>query len=297
MENDSILTGIPAGTYTLEVRDRMNCPFYFTETMTEPDGIDLLDTVYSWSPDNQFNISCFGRNDGSIDLTFDGGAGAYTYVWTGPPGATLVQNFQDQAGLIAGNYHLLVTDGNNCTRNYDFPLSEPDSVGIAVLQSWTPDNAFNIYCNGDNGTINITVTGGSGPATYGYIWKDVSNAEFSTMEDQPAIKAGSYRVYVTDANGCTTDRGIEMKEPQPLELSLTTSEITCLTAPAYNDGAIDLSVTGGQADYSYVWTGPAGANLVQNVANQTGLIEGNYNVSVTDDYGCIEDIDTASKPA
>ena len=92
MENDSILTGIPAGTYTLEVRDRMNCPFYFTETMTEPDGIDLLDTVYSWSPDNQFNISCFGRNDGSIDLTFDGGAGAYTYVWTGPPGATLVQN-------------------------------------------------------------------------------------------------------------------------------------------------------------------------------------------------------------
>jgi gliding motility-associated-like protein len=286
MENDSILTGIPAGTYNLEVRDRMNCPFYFTEPITEPDGIDLLDTVYSWSPDHQFNISCFGRNDGSIDLTFDGGAGAYTYTWTGPPGATLVQNVEDQTGLIAGNYHLLVRDGNNCVRNYDFPLSEPDSVGIDVIKSWTPDNAYNISCNGEDGLINITVTGGSGPGTYGYLWKDTGNPAWqSTLEDQ-SIKAGVYRVYVTDANGCTTDRGVELTQPMPLELALTVSEITCLTAPVYNDGAIDLAVAGGRPVYTFNWSNGATSEDI------SALTSGNYSVTVTDDYGCISVIDT-----
>ena len=162
-----------------------------------------------------------------------------------------------------------------------------------MLQSWTPpDSTYNIRCAGADGAINITVVGGSGPGTYDYSWKDDANIEFSKDEDQPAIKTGGYRVYVTDANGCTTDRGIYMSEPLPLELSLNVSEITCLTAPAYNDGEIELTVTGGQPAYTYVWTGPAGANLVQNVANQTGLIEGNYNVAVTDGYGCLEEIDT-----
>jgi gliding motility-associated-like protein len=286
MENDSILVGIPAGTYNLEVRDRRNCPFFFTEIITEPDGIDLLDTVYSWSPDGNFNISCFGRNEGALDLTFNGGAGAYTYAWTGPAGATLVQNKEDQTGLIAGNYHLLVRDANTCERNYDFTLTEPDSVGIEVLKSFTADSLYNISCTGEDGTINITVTGGSGAGTYNYSWKDAANVEFSTQEDQ-SVKAGTYRVYVTDANGCTTDRGVVMSEPLPLELVLNVTDITCLTAPAYNDGAIDLVVTGGQPAYIFNWS-PNG-ETIEDISN---LTEGNYSVTVEDNYGCIATIDT-----
>ena len=79
---------VPAGTYDLTVTDSWGCQFHFTDTLTEPDGIDLLNEEISTSADGNYEISCFGRNDGFITLEFDGGAGAYSYAWTGPNGYT-----------------------------------------------------------------------------------------------------------------------------------------------------------------------------------------------------------------
>ncbi|MBE0666113.1 MAG: gliding motility-associated C-terminal domain-containing protein, partial [Bacteroidales bacterium] len=100
----------------------------------------------------------------------------------------------------------------------------------------------------------------------------------------------SYRVYVTDANGCTTDRGICLSEPLPLVASLNISQITCLTAPLYNDRSIDLTVSGGETPYTYSWTGPNG--FIATDQDIPGLIAGEYIVTVTDDYGCIVNADT-----
>jgi gliding motility-associated-like protein len=285
---DSILVNVPAGTYHLTVTDRLGCEFHFTDTLTEPDGIDLMSESVSLSADGNYEISCFGRNDGFITLEFDGGSGAYSYAWTGPNAYTATT--ASIANLTAGAYELTVTDGNLCQKVYPYLLEEPDSVGINVVKSLTPDGLFNISCNGQDGTIDITVFGGSGPGTYAYDWKDDNNPGWSSnMEDQ-AVKAGSYRVYVTDANGCTTDRGVVLTQPMPLALSLAVSEITCLTAPSYNDGAIDLTVTGGKTPYSFAWTGPAG--FTSGAEDISGLTHGNYEVTVTDDYGCIITADT-----
>ena len=288
---DSIIVDITAGTYDLTVTDVNGCVFYFSDTLTEPDGIDMIGETLSHSPDNNFNITCFGRNDGFINLEFDGGAGAYTYDWYEyPAGAISNRNAEDQTGLVAGLYRLRVTDANSCHREYSWTLSEPDSVGIAVVKSLTGDGLYNISCNGEDGTIDITVTGGSGLGTYAYDWKDNNNPSWSSNLEDLTVKAGSYRVYVTDANGCITDRGAVLTQPLPLGLSLSVSDITCLTAPAYDDGAIDLTVTGGKDPYGYAWTGPSGfTSGVQDISN---LTEGTYSVIVTDDYGCQADIDT-----
>jgi large repetitive protein len=85
---DSLLVNIPAGTYTLTVRDRLGCAFHFPVVMTEPDGIDLLDEDISLSADGIHQVSCYGGADGFINLQFDGGTGAYSYSWTGPDGFT-----------------------------------------------------------------------------------------------------------------------------------------------------------------------------------------------------------------
>jgi gliding motility-associated-like protein len=289
---DSLLVGIIAGTYDLTVTDVNGCVFHFSETLTEPDGIDLISESLSLTPYGNFNITCFGRNDGSINLEFDGGAGAYTYDWYEyPAGAISNRTTEDQAGLIAGMYRLRVTDANACQRVYNWDLSEPDSVGIAVTTSKTGDLLYEIGCNGADGWIDITVTGGAETEPYGFLWKGVTDPAYeSTTEDQPAIKAGIYRVYVTDANGCLTDRGLALTEPLPLDLSLSVSDITCLTVPAYNDGAIDLTVTGGKDPYGYAWTGPSG--YTAGVQDISSLTEGSYSVTVTDDYGCQAGIDT-----
>ncbi len=289
---DSLIVGITAGTYDLTVTDVNGCVFHFSETLTEPDGIDMTGESLSQTAYGNFNITCFGRNDGFINLEFDGGAGAYTYDWYEyPAGAISNRTVEDQTGLIAGMYRLRVTDANSCQRLYNWDLTEPDSVGIAVITSKTGDLLYEIGCNGADGWIDITVTGGSETEPYGFLWKGITDPAYvSTTEDQSAIKAGVYRVYVTDANGCTTDRGLSLSEPLPLDLSLSVSNITCLTAPAYNDGAIDLTVTGGKNPYGYAWTGPSG--YTAGVQDISSLTEGSYSVTVTDDYGCQADIDT-----
>ncbi|MCA1742162.1 MAG: gliding motility-associated C-terminal domain-containing protein [Bacteroidales bacterium] len=81
-----------------------------------------------------------------------------------------------------------------------------------------------------------------------------------------------------------------MTQPMPLALSLTVSEITCLTAPAFTDGAIDLTVSGGKSPYSFSWAGPSG--FTSGAEDISGLTSGDYLVTVTDDYGCIITADT-----
>ncbi|MDZ7633752.1 MAG: hypothetical protein U5L72_04690 [Bacteroidales bacterium] len=58
---DSILVNVPAGTYHLTVTDSWGCQFHFTDTLTEPDGIDLLDEDVSSSADGNYEISCFRK--------------------------------------------------------------------------------------------------------------------------------------------------------------------------------------------------------------------------------------------
>jgi hypothetical protein len=128
----------------------------------------------------------------------------------------------------------------------------------------------NLLCNNDNsGSINLTVTGGT--PTYLYAWSNLA-----TTEDLTGLAAGNYTVLVTDANGCTTNAFMLITQPSVLVVSNTsTPEITG------NDGTIDLTVAGGTAGYTYVWSnGPSSQD-------QTGLTAGTYTVIVTDANGCL----------
>jgi hypothetical protein len=108
-------------------------------------------------------------------------------------------------GIGAGTYNLTVTDASMCHREYTYILDEPDSLSISILTSHTPDNAFNIGCHGGDGTIDITVTGGSGAGTYTYaVDHDRRSchgpAAWMTLQSRPA----HYLLQVSDINGCTT---------------------------------------------------------------------------------------------
>jgi gliding motility-associated-like protein len=177
-----------------------------------------------------------------------------------------------------------------CHREYSYTLNEPDSISINVSTSQTPDNAFNIGCHGGDGTIDITVNGGTGPGTYTYSWSMTEDPGWTFSSDDLTVKAGHYLLQVTDINGCINSRTVVMTQPDSLGLTLNVSEITCLTAPAYNDGSIDLTVAGGRAPYTYLWTGPAGFTSGQE--DISTLAEGRYSVTVTDSYGCVAEADT-----
>ncbi|MDZ7738877.1 MAG: gliding motility-associated C-terminal domain-containing protein [Bacteroidales bacterium] len=285
------ITNVPAGTYYLQISDTLGCTMVDSVTLTEPEGITLLNTELSTSADGDYNISCYGGSDGYIILNFQGGSGVYTYNWTGPENSGLIMDEKNQTGLIAGDYNVIVTDVSGCSMDFDFTLTEPDSLELLMEPSLTPDGKYNIHCNGGTGDIDITVSGGSA-AGYSYEWTGPEGSGLdSYAEDQSGLIAGKYIVEVSDFNGCIITDSITLTEPPAMTVDLSATDITC-ESPGMNNGSITSTVQGGEEPYSYSWSNGAGTEDI------SGLTEGRYYLTVTDIYGCqvIDSSDIALPP-
>lgn len=243
--------GLSQGNYTVTVTDANGCQDVESITINEPSQLTSVDI--------RQNVSCFGGSTGAINLSISGGVGPYSFLWSN--GALT----EDLVNISAGNYSVVITDANGCTINDSFTITQPS----APLSK--TDNVQQITCNGAaDGIINLTVTGGSAP--YSYSW---SNG--STNEDLNNLPAATYTVTVTDANGCTITDSYTITDPPVLTLSGTATDISCFGA---GDGAIDISVGGGEAPYTYAWSN---GESTEDIA---GLSAGNYTINITDARGC-----------
>ncbi len=93
------------------------------------------------------------------------------------------------------------------------------------------------------------------------------------------LAAGTYSVTVTDANGCTDQASFTITQPTELVATGTTVNVNCF---GDETGSIDLSVSGGTAPYTYLYSdGSTGQDLA-------GLGAGTYTVTVTDANGCTD---------
>jgi hypothetical protein len=243
-------TGLTAGTYTVTVTDANFCTTVTAVTITQP-------TILTSSA-TQVNVSCFGGNNGSIDLTVGGGTAPYSFNW----GAGIVS--EDRTNLTAGTYTVTVTDGNSCTTVTSVTITQPTAITATTVSG-------NVSCfNGNNGFINLTVSGGTVP--YSFNW-----GAGITSEDRTGLTAGTYTVTVTDGNGCTLTRSATITQPSVLGATTTQVNVSCFGG---NNGAVNLTVTGGTTPYSYNWTGGV------NTEDRTGLSAGTYSVTVTDANFC-----------
>ncbi len=140
--------------------------------------------------------------NGALSYTFqvDGYTGPYTYNWSGPNGFSATSpNVQFPA---EGYYVLEITDSQGCveTKPYNVPFNfQPDCENeIQIFASVSNPN-----CGGNNGAIDISILNGQSP--YTYEWSDGN-----TTEDIFGISSGYYNVTVTDFNGCTSVKTIEV---------------------------------------------------------------------------------------
>ena len=246
------LSLIAAGTYTAVITDAHGCVTSNTSTVTQPNPL-VLTTVVT-------NVLCTGNSTAAIDLSVIGGTGAYTYAWTPGGGAT-----QDTSNLVAGTYTVLVTDANACAASTSATVTQPSQPLSGSV------TATDVTCNGaSNGTVNLALTGGTQP--YTYAWDNSA-----TTEDLSGLGPNTYNVTATDANGCTYIGGATVNEPAALVATIAETNVSCFGG---NDGEADLTVTGGNPGYTYLWSTFAGTE------DLTGLTAGNYVVIVNDTKGC-----------
>lgn len=267
-QNTKRAVSLPPGTWTVTITDNAGCEIQESETLLEPTEISITLT-------SKTNVACYGDVDGgSITVNVSGGTGIPAYEWYDSLGnfITATKNLIDVGPNI---YTLIVTDANNCQKNYTDTITEPPALYIDHLDT-------DVTCNGGNdGAIDITAGGGT--PLYSYAWDDGP-----TTEDRTGITAGDYTVTVTDFKGCTQDSTFTITEPLGMIINYMVTDATCKDSC---NGSIDISVTNGTPPIIINWDhGPTTEDV-------SGLCAGDYTVTVTDDDGCsVDSTFTVSEP-
>lgn len=250
--NTATITGLAPGIYGVTVTEagQAACKVSGTVQVSAPEDITITAVPT--------NVDCFGANTGDIDLTVSGGTAPYAYSWSN---GSVNEDLND---IPAGTYTVVVTDVNGCTESLVVNISQPAAL---VINS----QVTNIACAGDEtGRIVVTVSGGVQPYTYS--WSNGATTRIISNLD-----AGDYTVTVTDANGCTLVETYTITEPPVIVVTGVVTDILCA---GDNDGAINLTASGGTGDLSYSWSNGAVTEDLNGVA------AGPYSVTVTDANEC-----------
>ncbi len=257
------INNLQSGTYSVTVIDAIGCKSTLAQTLSQPSPLS--------SSVSSTNAVCYNIPGGSATVTsVSGGTGPYSYLWSNFAVGATAQN------LIGGNYYsVIITDHNGCKQQDSVFVAQPAQLSIS-------DSISNFSCyNANNGSITLTVSGGTTP--YNYSW---SNG--STAQNISGLASGTFSVTVTDAFSCSASAMFLLSSDAQLLPNETVQNELCfqdtLGLPD-STGAIILSPTGGTPPLSFAWADASG-NPISTSQNLNNLGVGSYYVTITDSKGC-----------
>lgn len=255
-ETNNTLLNVSSGTYFVDVIDANGCTEQFIANIS-----DLPSTTLTWDAVN--HPTCFGFNDGSLEITTTAVNPPLTYQWN--PGGIIAE---DPTGLTAGNWTLQITDALGCINFYDTTLVDPSE--IIVTNTVTPTD-----CGQCNGAIDLTVSGGTG--TLNVIWNTSATGTSIT-----GLCSSIYEAVITDQNGCELIETVDVTNNSGLTEDIVIQAISCAGSC---DGQATVTGLGGTAPYTYLW-------LHDNSTSQTqtNLCAGTYFCEITDATGCVRSV-------
>ena len=215
----------------------------------------------------EVSTSCTGAQDGAMEIISIN----YQPGFVQPISMEIVDAqgivWQDST-LIAGNYCLVIKDGNGCWAG-ESCFTVVDPAAIQITQLITDEDCTN------KGSILLDIEGGTG--SYNIDWSDLVGV--NDPKDRNNLDAGLYSVTVTDENGCTiVASNIAIGNTciscdDPVLDSIEVVDASCGNA----EGSINIDMQGEDTDYQYLWS-----PLVSTTDQATGLSAGIYQVTIID---------------
>ena len=269
-----------------------NATFSQQETITTTcsNGADLLTIEASVNSNyNGADLTCNGTSDGEVCVTVISGSGSYIYTWIDPYGTGSNVNTACISGLDAGDYWIIVQDVGVtptvvCQIN-NITITDPNPV--TVFNPFDPNDPFVITppicadsCNGL--ASGQWVTGGTpGSTGYSYLW---GNGDV-TMNTN-AICTGNNTLTASDANGCSFDTTLVLSLPTNIYPNVSVTDLNCFSIC---DGELSSVPVGGNGvPYTFSWEDNT-STVVGTNSSVSNLCAGTYSVTVTDDFGCVDD--------
>ena len=274
-QTGSTITGLTSGLYSVTVTDGYGCTLSKSGTITDvnPIGLGLFTAT---SP------TCLQSN-GVINMTITGGTEPFYYsASTGDVLVSYSRTFSI-SGLSAGQYNFLVTDAGLCQMTAGITLETPEGLTSVTVQGQ------NSTCSTNNGSITVSVVGGTAPYTYTLIYPNgnqlnISNSQ--TTQFFQNLSGGTYTVFVSDNSGCSFTEELTLLAINKFTISTQVLGTKC----NQNNGSVTIFTSPGATlplDYS--------VDGIQNVIDTNlsavtfnNLSSGTHVITVTDADNCAQ---------
>jgi len=250
--NSYIANNLMAGVYSVTATNTST-----TCSVVESFIIDNESTLTGAFFSTVTPTSC-GFDNGVLGVSTTGTSTDLSYSWDG-----LAADGPVVGNLSAGEYSVTISDNYGCwvSASTIIPSSSAIDINAEVQQA---------SCGTNNGSISLNIS----PATdYDITWSTGSSV--ATLN---GLAPNNYIVTVTDANDCSNSAAYTIVD---LGLPVITIDTIVPAACGPNSGAIGVSVSGGQAPYTFF------TPFESNNSLATNLSAGTYSVLVSDANNCV----------
>lgn len=256
-QSNNFFIGLGVGNYITRVIDSDGEESFFDIVLQEPLPINITAIAT--------DVTCFGSNDGQLEVSANGGTTPYNYRING--GAYQVSNLFEN--LSSGEYNIETIDANGCNvLSSSIVITEP--VILSMITTKT-----DLLCKGAlDGQIKISTTGGTAPYQY-----RLDGGTYQNNDTFNNLSAGQYTVETVDANGCVITELVEIIEPTILTATTTVMEVSC---KGLNDGNISITASGGTSPFEYSLDGTSFSTNNEF----SGLSPSSYVIWSRDSNGC-----------
>ena len=256
-----IVSGASGGSYDVYISDVNGCETLESVDVEEENAFEIQINYLNF-------ISCDGGDDGALTSTISGGTPPYVFSWLNPQG-NIISIDQDAYNLSAGAYAVQVTDAEGCLNQTTFVLGEPNVLEIEELII----NDVSCY-NGNDGNVDVLISGGTPPFTYSF-----TSLNGSTVNPN-SLSSGEFIISISDDNGCELTDIFTIDEPNPQNINLSSLNTEIC------EGEITTINSSGSFT-NYIWTEAIngvifGNNTSSLNVNTTGI----YSVTGISSVGC-----------
>lgn len=251
------VSGLPSGPINVTVTDSNGCINPLTVIVPEHPAMQVTALT---------NPSTCNTPTGDITISVLGGTPGYNYLWATGEITSYLLN------LTPGTYQVTVTDTNGCIDSLSTNVISQGGITATIASS------IDVSCNGgSDGEATVSVSGSPGPYTYQWYTNNYSAISGATSTTVTGLSAGTYHV-IASTGGCDDTATVVINELPALTVQATSTDASCFRL---NDGTATAIVTGGDGNYTYLWT--PGSQITPTATN---LFAGTYTVEVLDGNGC-----------
>jgi large repetitive protein len=250
--------------YRVTVTDNNGCYGFASSIMQQPVQIQLALVKQ--------NVLCYGDTTGEATVNATGTFNQWSYRWASGGRSDTTQHI---TGLNAySRYNVRVIDSAGCFADTSLTVGQPSKL------AYSQNKISPLKCFGDTiGAIKLNVLGGT--PRYNYSWS--SRDTTSSIQNK---LAGTYKVTVSDINGCRMLDSFVIANPPLLVAQAATNPAKCFGG---RDGSITMIAGGGVTPYTYSTDG----KIYNGIQNIVGLRAGDYRINVKDDNGCVTLVNTS----